>query len=566
LRVSALALGLTLLISYSNAWALLPNYCYVYQNSHPWFDPTNVVYVYINNSGSNNLFTATGMTQWDAEVALKRALYIWNEQAGASIKLRYVGTTPNTTVTGGIVVVGNSTACGVDDGGAPAAVTFGHHFDGWWLWSKVTIYKKKGNCQSVGWVNTPTGPAGSIDLVGVLVHEFGHAAFNMGHPYGSPPLYEYCSYTPGLVSGSVMQGASRDLSNWDLEVAQQRYNVRAQFGKFYGTFMSSPTSWFAPGGGSFGATPLYRMGSMGSRTNTRAMAWVDNGPGGAVLRDGGAGYYNSVAQYKHRALNSWYYLWPSAGRPVAMATQISTTFGLNPPIDMLVAYQKSPSTNIYSDANNAVCWRLSTNGGVTWGAESCSGNTNIYGITAGYDPDRNMFVIGWVKRDSTYYNRINIITVPATGSTTPGATTTLSISALHPPSIACTGAYGRCLLAYETANGNGSLGGTFIGINASGQVVTFQSYVWPFVLYDTPGLTYIPFGSGYVENDDTFRLAVTDSSNAVYSYKMSNSDPGLVWYGTGDIWNSANSQISTAVLTSRYMFTTRPEAWFVHYW
>jgi hypothetical protein len=189
----------------------------------------------------------------------------------------------------------------------------------------------------------------------------------------------------------------------------------------------------------------------------------------------------------------------------------------------------------------------------------------VYGLAAAYDPNTNNFLITLAKDDAPdpdlAFNQIVIIVVPASGSSTPLRVNTLPISALHAPSIVCTGAVNRCLLTYEAADGNGSLTGTFIGVNPStGEIAQHTTYTWGIPAWDTPGLAYHP-------PDDTFRFAVTDSNNAVFTYKVNNSDPFLTLYGTGDAWNSTSSQVSTAVLTSRYRGGTwKLEAWFLEYW
>lgn len=482
--------------------------------------------------------------------------------------MRYAGTTSSTQINGAIVVQGNSTSCGVPGFGAVAAAqilysTFGNNYIG----AKITAYKKNGPCDVLTWVNVPfTPPPNRVDLVGVMVHELGHAVYNMGHPYDPGYIGQECDYPAGLVSDSVMQGSSsaspliRDLSNWDLEIAQHRFGVRAQFSRVYRSVYSG-TSWgpSSPSAAGAGATPLFRMGSMPSAEIVRRLSWVDNGPGGATLRDGGAGWYYSAANYYAGTLNNWAYVWPSLGRPVASASQ-PAAIGSQ---EWIIAYQKPVGSNIYGSSHGSIHWRRSANGGTTWGAEDQNGNTTkIYGLTAAYDAFTKAFLIAFVVRDSTFYNRIHVTVVPAAGSTIPTKyTTALPYTALHAPSISCTGAVDRCLLAYEAPDGAGSLTGVFIGVNAStGQVHPVSAYQWSVPMFDTPGVAYNP-------SDDTFHFAVNSGPGVMSAYSMSNANPAGSMVSTGAVWNSNFSPVSTPVVTVRSTPSwNRPEIWFLRYW
>jgi hypothetical protein len=358
------------------ASATLPLYCYADKETHPWFSPQQVVPIYMNTVGANSAPTATSISSTNLADALKRAIYIWNEQAGASIKLRYMGATSSTAISNAVVVVGNSAqACGSPGSGAEADVVYG--FVPYWLWSRITLYKFRGNCGFTPWVLTPSEPSDSAatDVVRTLIHELGHAVYNMGHPNDDGYSDQDCIYS-SLLPTSVMGATSRSLGNWDLEVAQQRYGVRAQYSIFQKSYMTSPITWkpiweAAPGSG---ARPLFRMGSIGQLLDVRPLGFVENG--GTSVKDGGVGTWYDVAQYNVAQLKSWYHLTTSLGRPVALASQPSTVPAVNPPVDFLMAYQKFIGTNIYEDPTGEqtgkVCWRRSTNGGLTWGAESCS--------------------------------------------------------------------------------------------------------------------------------------------------------------------------------------------------
>jgi hypothetical protein len=74
-------------------------------------------------------------------------------------------------------------------------------------------------------------------------------------------------------------------------------------------------------------------------------------------------------------------------------------------------------------------------------------------------------------------------------------------------------------------------------------------------LADTPGLSYNNV-------DDSYEMLVTSKHDAIYSYRSNRTD--LIWVGHGDVWNSANSFVLTAVVGYRSSWQ-RLQAWFVRY-
>lgn len=564
LRAVLPTIALACLLYSPPAGAALGDVCHAWTNAEmPWFQGPGILPVYVSNSASNNLNTALGLGTWDTDIAVQRALAIWNEEAGTSIKLKYMGQTSATSNRGAITIYGDSAApCGEDESGAPAEARMSRRFVGFgiyiWSSSQVIMYRNAGDCQAYPWsVNNPADR--QHDVVTVLVHELGHAVYNLGHP--NDASYSDCAFPTPMVS--VMGDPARNLGPMDLELAQTRVGVRAPYSRFYrnylnGTWMSA---WVAADAA--GTTPLFRMGSIPQDVSVRALGFVDNGPGGTTVRDGGRGYFASFARYRQHTLNPWYYLAPPMPRPVALASKPSAGAGV--PSDMIMAYQYNVHPAIYEVGHSGViCWKRSADGGQTWGAQTCNSSvTDVYGLSAAYDAGSNSFLITWVHTESGIYNRIMITRVPATGNTNNVFTTGLSISALHAPAIACTGVGSRCLLAYETTNGNGSLGGTFINVEDSfifHRINIIASYTWSLVMFDTPGLAYVP-------TDNTFRIAITWNNASTYSYSMSNANPAAGWTGTGDIWNNTNTHVSSAVLSWQELSgVKRLGAWFVKYW
>jgi hypothetical protein len=311
------------------------------------------------------------------------------------------------------------------------------------------------------------------------------------------------------------------------------------------------------------------MGAISQRMDVRDLPWVQ---GSSTTQNGGGGTYYART-YLGGALGGGSLLVPALGRPIAVANKPSSTVGAFPPTESIVVYEK-PTTSLYENSNGTLCYRRSGDGGYSYGTETClpstGGNnvTNVYGLTAGYDPRTNNYLIAIVQEGTTIYREIIIWVIAASGSNTNTKATRLGRSAGHPPSIACTGlavtngaAADGCWLAYEGVDGNGSLTGLKIQVNNNGTVSQYGGpYVWGLPLYDTPSMVY-------QASDNTFRLAYTDDSAAIFSYKMVGGT--LQWQGTGDIYNNALSFVTTAVLGLRYWSSTpsvyKQYAWFIRY-
>lgn len=103
---------LGVLLNLQPAHATLVHDCYVNFGDWPWFSPKTVVPVYMNNSGTTSFVSAIGTTQFEAEAVIRRALYLWNEQGGSSVKLRYMGPTSSSTVNGALTIVGDNESSG----------------------------------------------------------------------------------------------------------------------------------------------------------------------------------------------------------------------------------------------------------------------------------------------------------------------------------------------------------------------------------------------------------------------------------------------------------------------
>lgn len=555
-----------LLCSYSTpAHAVLTDKCYAWDDTH-WFTGPRILEVFASNQSGHSLAEAIGMTQFETDRLVERSLAIWNEQAGASLKLRYMGALDVTHVDGAVVILGDLSPNGVEDNGTAAEARRAKYpILDVWKYSQIIMYKNVhcdgSDCEVVPWADAAGDP--NHDIVSVLVHEMGHAAYNLGHPNSDD--FKDCD-TPAV---SVMGFAARDLGNWDRELAQERMGVRSESSEFYQNYQSS--SWLTahPAAADSGATPLYRMGSLPVGVRFPVLGFVDNGPLGDTLRDGGKGYMQSVGVYDAGPdkLDPWY--WLAVGFPRPVATAATPTESDEPPRDMIFAYQRNEESNPYDLAGNLgqICWHKSSDGGKTWGTPDCvAEDTLVHGLTAAYDPWSNSFLIGYVRSDAEFYNRIHITRVPADGNSQPVFSDALKISALHPPAIACNGEEYGCLLAYEANDINGTLTGTFVNVFDHPlfpvhSIRERDHFSWGLVMYDTPGLAYL-------RDDGTFRLSITLNNNAIYSYSMDSSNPAGGWTGTGDIWNDATSYVSSAVLSYHQFYDTPDRAlsaWFLKF-
>lgn len=549
--VAAATAALTaFLVQTRPADAVLADKCHLMGDPNVrWFDPKSTVDFWITTNATLDPLAATGIPSAAFTNAVAQALNIWNEESGAAIKLRYRGFTSSTRITRAVVITGSSTVC--DSAAARAFVGLvNNRYDH----GTIELRKRGGQCQPIVWTTSPVG--GGADLVAVLVHEIGHQVFNMDHPDGTTPD------CPNFGQPSTMRNpGSRTLSNYDLELAQSRYGTRAEYGRFYYSKMTGPASWQTPvATDSTYLRPLFRPGSMGQRSNDPWFGWIyglDNGQ-----QNGGAGRAD-VNRFSFTAGSQDWRLFTTPdgalGRPVAVAYRPAGFVSS----ELMLAYQKVPSgSTVYSTLNGQICYRLSSNEGITWSGEVCPTGalaTN-YGLTASYDWHSSSFVISFVQHaPPSRVFEIGILAVPTSDS---GGTPTLSflgLSSPHGPGIACGGFINssNCMLAYQAANSFGNLVWTKVTVQPYSRVATagpVSTSGW--AIYDTPSVIHVPA-------DDSFRLAYAVNSSAIYSYKMPAVN-GTSWAGTGDVYNVNGAQVSSPILYPHP--SGDAYAWFIKYW
>ena len=374
--------------------------------SVPWFTLGSTVDLWYTTDSSLSPLTATTLPVAQFQAAIIKAVNVWNEQSGSYLRIRYRGPTSSDSISCdqsfgqqcGIVIQGNLTYCTpVDVTEAYVTLDTLHKFQT----GIIVIYEKDSNCNQAPWSTTTSG--GLYDVVARMIHEMGHEFFAMGHPNeASGDCTQYDPYGNVLESVMWTNHDSRNLKAWDQEVAQERYGSRATHSKMMKTHVSGATAWQTPVQvtGSTGQHSLFRPHSMTSEINTRVVSWID---GGTAYQEGGAGSVfgaryadglSHVATLASRVVGTT----PGAiGRPVAVASQsyVNTT-----PV-VLVVYQKTQTGyETYDRDVDNICWKTSSDLGVTYSAESCSSiGTTIHGVSAAYDFSANKFVIAYTHFD-----------------------------------------------------------------------------------------------------------------------------------------------------------------------
>ena len=228
---------------------------------------------------------------------------------------------------------------------------------------------------------------------------------------------------------------------------------------------------------------------------------------------------------------------------------------------LLLAYEKATHTGFSLSSPIAdiglICYRISLNGGVSFGAESCPGNvTSFFGLTATYDAYSNAYLIGYVDNSTL---DIAVLTIPSDSNvSTPVATTVLATSTLHAPSIACNGSANGCKIAYEAYNETGNLSWLNVSVDPStGSVGLISNYTSGWIMMDAPSIAFDP-------GDASYKVAYTLENSRTYTYSMS----GNTLTGTGDAFSNASAFISSPLIHIRKFSggTYGEYDWFLHYW
>lgn len=493
---------------------------------------------------------AIGLSDTDFGSAVSRATSIWNEEAGSALKLQWAGPTSLQHIDGAVVIFGGANpslvngvgGCVAGQGQFPdyccgnAFATAAHSGSTTWaaVWIRSHIASSPTTCSQIQWRSDGerqelTPP--QTDLISILVHELGHAAFGLTHTDECSLIFDpesvmkkyYDSYDFGRV-----------LRLYDKVEAQAKQGFRSSYSSVRSSFYDPGTGTWGPFRVILGAHAWYRFGSLPQASHYNIpIAFVEN----TILST-----YGSIREetwnYPGGVTNSQVLSDPFSGLPEPVAVAAKP-----PGTEVIVVYKKAIGTVLFVDPATRVCYRKSTNSGVAWGPETCPlniGGSVRPGISAGYDPATNVFIITFAM-DS---GQLRLMTIPATGSATPSAITTLSQYSWHAPSIACSSAVttNGCRLVWEKRDSAGCLRWYEGGVSpTTGQFNPLIGREQCYSMFDTPSVAY-------TANGNSFYLAFGQAASAAYALKMTGS--GTSWTGVADLWNSTGSYISHPVMSS----------------
>jgi hypothetical protein len=466
--------------------------------------------VYIDTSDTHGI-QWSGYNSYDYILSVWVALARWNEQSGAKLRFRYAGTVdvgpaepselPRGVYLHGVPPSepGGQVSCDLAFGRANAADADG---DGYIDYGWVVIPGAAANCTARTML-----PA---QLTQVLVHE-------LGHTLGRNDAYENSC---GDDHSTVMAQTFPDLTLFDALETQSVYGVRSTI---TGGSATKRRVLHVSGGAWSGMTTvdstprMTRPGPSSSvRNGSLQMAWRETTTSG-------------VMRVVRRMVGT-----ASVGATttddVAATSPISIAHA--PDGATLMAYVKD---NPQAGLSAAICWRLSSNGGSTYGAETCNGTAGYHGVGTAYDPLSKMLVLGF----SNYDGNIVLKSLATTQSTTtPRTTTYTGRSGAEGVAIAC---------ADTVASGSGNCRVVYAAANRYGQ---------PIEWFDT-SISFLGFSSGNIHTTtlfsqnvpavawfhNRFHLAYSYLDQAIYHHDMTRT--GTSWtYRSTPVTGSGTSWLS----------------------
>ncbi len=527
------------------------------------------------------LRAAIGKTQIETMFAVRRAVAILNEETGAAVRLRVVGTTSSSNNINGALLIKGGRCLGSDYpmqnaiGQAKTEAEDGVRYTGW-----VRLFdgqREEGGveCTPVTWSFSESS---NRDVVGILMHELGHAIYDMGDVNEGGCSAFQGQFKSLMIGSASLNGPFRRLiKDFDAEWFQRRYPNRNGLATMRHAYKTGASTWQAPVPPVQGASvaPLYRMGSLGSYGTSgvpKVLGYV-NKLGSAPI-PGGAGVqwfgrYGGGLSTQYLAGNSSAML-----RPVAVARQPGSNH-------VIAAYIKRTFANLYIINHywGTVCYRMSTNAGVSFGPEVCGSKATGQGairngLSATYEYSKQAFLIAFAGDNfgatdvggfPTTSTRLKVWTVPAAGSTATSQVVNAPITAqsLHGPSIACAVADAgpdTCIMVFESMDTIEGCAKTIRFTLASSGAATFSGApdadTSCVVLYDQPALLFNPV-------DNNFLLAKTDNSNQWIVF-YTKTRTGLTWSYNATL-TSAGSFVSTPAL-GYYSASSRVQVWYLSYW
>lgn len=528
----------------------------------PW-NATNIkVYIHHNPDvmqGPNmGLRYALNMSFSEIEYAVWRTLHILNEEVGGKIKLQYAGATTSwNNIDYAIVLRSNQHDCsdGTDGIQAGALATANAISSGnYRMRGRVNFYRK--NFPQCFPLTYNVMEQGGMDVVSLLIHELGHAFYDVGHAGdpSDPSCYISLDGEAIMRPSAQTYPRTRVIRDWDREVFQTRHGSRGQFSSFrrnnrlstgWGNTHEVPDTWDIPF--------HYRPGSFTQSGAYRNVGFLQHGaslplPGGGGIQRTGRYHAGGFA---HQEIGEPF----SMMRPIAVASRAGTQ-------EVLVVYlRRSIGGNGPGADVGRICYRRSTNSGITYSSETCEPNWRAYrnGLTVAHSAHRNVFLVGFLGDEDDH---VYIGLIPGVGSAIgTGHSSRIGFNpSWHAPAVACrtdpSDAMG-CRIVWEDKTNLGCRTTVVAGVGFLGTVIIGTPSKTPcLVMVDTPGLAYNP-------SNNTFELSNTHLNHAIYAYRMPANSPGLSWTGNGDIWNSPNSFVLSGVLS--FHSSSMLQAWFIKY-
>ncbi len=512
-----------------------------------------IVDVWLASGATYGVAARLGFNPTLTERALQQAISIWNEQSGARFLLRYRGTQASNggCVQDAINIVAGDLLCDGLNGTIAQAHPYDNNGDDivecGVVWLRKFFNDNSDQCTTpIPWQFATENVY--PDVTSVLVHEIGHT-FGFHHSD-----IEECAPLGRTDELSVMRGGGisfgRVLREWDKHRLMNAYGNRAA------TAVATRRDW--NGSAWVTGTPLaipmlHRPGASQNYAWT-SLSWFRRQPTNRQV-------VSAKFIQNDNALTSVFAFSPNQSShqqvPGAVAIQPSTGRAI-------AVYQRRLSTRYANMSDrNTICYRLSTDSGVSFGSEYCSANfTWRYGVTVAYDPYSQRFIYAYASPDGSgnalQEDRIRLVTMNTDGTSIVGSL--LSAKASSAPSLACRNAASGCRFAYHSTSD--SLLWTEFGVTAAGAVAIGTTYQHPFYTDESPSIVWF-------EHDQTYRLALRQGIGGIFSYSMSAT--GSTWVGTGDIWNTTTAGYSAPVLsTERSCFfghcTGALRAWAVRWW
>jgi hypothetical protein len=563
-------------------------------DSTNWSSATKFIDVYISTYQNESLSLSTGLSLADLQNAVKRTLNILNEDFASPIRFRYGGThagTTNSAPTGSILLRGDLTCrSGLELAQAYWYVSSGVRYKGGVYFFKRRLTQiNPMQCSDFVW-GVKENESGKTDFMLVLLHELGHGVFNSHHP-DDPDENQSgnCDYTQDqmtLMRSAAIGGRQLVPKDWDVELFQQRFPKRTT-NKFYKTYLFSDrvpwSTWTAPrmAPGVVNGRALFRPGSLPQHVPRIHLVWGRGSNSQALVGGGGA-----VATGKYTGAGSGITSLQEHAPPMARIPAVAQKPGSD---EMLVAYVTRNSLfaapYIQGSDVGRICYKRSTNGGITFGAETCGANNPSFQVNRGglnvvYDQASNNFLIAFIGgsvSDDDNLNAIHIWGIPSlSGAADPESITLFnastfgipSIGTWHAPSMACDGT--RCIVVYEAPNNSGCLRWFFGTIDqlffpnpttrfvpSSGEFEQCSGFIG---VFGTPSVSFDSGSTGM----QRFVLAVTNDSSYAIGYRMNSA--GTAWVDSHFIYGDSNGYLSTFVLANRaFGSQSFIQAWFLRY-